>query len=198
MTMDGQSHIVTFGYGSLVNLNTLTEPFIRAFPATLKGWRRRWLARPKVDDVPEAGVHLAFLSVARDAAQSIDGMVIFDHPRTLDVLTKREEAYTREQLYWEDLSASDTDRSVDPCLYVNVPLPDHQGEAPHILRSYLDAVSQGFLTHFGEAGLERFKSTTENFHFPILEDRDSPIYPRPVDLSKTERSVIDTMFPAER
>ena len=41
----GGDLIAYFGYGSLVNLNTLQTGYVCAHPARLKGWRRHWQSR---------------------------------------------------------------------------------------------------------------------------------------------------------
>ena len=52
---------------------------------------------------------------------------------------------------------------------------------------------QGYLHHFGEAGLHRFMETTLNFECAIREDRDNPVYPRATTLSADEKAVFATL-----
>ena len=101
------SKIAYFGYGSLVNLGSLRTPFISAHRASLRGWQRAWLARPRVENgvanrvensvensfTPTDG--LAFLSVVPAPDAVIDGLVITDHTSSLAALDEREVLYTR-------------------------------------------------------------------------------------------------------
>ena len=45
---------------------------------------------------------------------------------------------------------------------------------------------QGYKTHFGVDGIERFFATTLNFDLEILEDRNEPQYPRATTLTGEE------------
>ena len=65
---------------------------------------------------------------------------------------------------------------------------------PRILRSYLDAVLQGFLTHFGEDGVLRFVRETDNWEIGVADDRAAPIYPRSVELSRDESVYFDNVL----
>ncbi len=191
--------IAYFGYGSLVNLSTLRTPYISAHPARVRGWRRTWLARPRDVEGFARVDGLAFLSVVPDPNCTIDGVVIVDHAASLDDLDRREVLYERETVPWDDCAILDKvsfDCRTDVFLYAAAPEPaTHKDPEPQILRSYLDAVCQGFLSHFGERGLTDFKASTDNFHFQVLEDRGRPLYPRPVILAAEEQSVIDQHFP---
>jgi len=195
--MSSPKNISYFGYGSLVNLNTLRTPYIDAIPAQLSGWRRLWVVRPPTDDVGTEDGAIAFLSVERHRETTIQGMVVLDYESSLPSLDQRESLYDRhkvEKKHLEGIDRSEWNETADVFVYVHKPALKAK-KVSFILRSYLDAVSQGFLAHFGEEGVWNFKRTTQNFHFPILEDRDSPIYPRPVELSRAEESMFDAVFP---
>ena len=183
--------IAYFGYGSLVNLETLRTPFLEAHPARVTGWERVWLARPKVPGsfVPIDG--LAFLSVRPNRSQTIDGMLIVDHKSSLASLDEREALYQRHEVTSDGLEIiGDYDGHKQSYIYV-ADAVDAQPDA-RILRSYIDAVMQGYLTHFGEEGVLRMLNSTRNFGLEILEDRDDPIYPRPVSLQKKEADFFDS------
>ena len=192
-------HIAYFGYGSLVNLATLQTPYIAAFPATLKGWRRVWLARPAVAGSFAPSDGLAFLSAERAENSEIDGVLVIDEAASLAALDEREALYDRVDIEAAALTLHGSATALAPgtpqFLYMAKPFASSGPDNPHILRSYLDAVSQGYLGHFGQEGLERFISTTRNFHYPFREDRAQPIYPRPITLLEDEREVIDRAFP---
>jgi len=179
------TNIAYFGYGSLVNLGSLRTPYISAHRVTLKGWKRVWLSRPKEPGTFAAADGLAFLSVVAAPEAEIDGMLITDHASSLKSLDERESLYSRVSISTEDIHHHDD--AIDPAdqfLYVADEHPAH--EDAKILRSYLDVVMQGYRTHFGSDGIERFFSTTLNFDLTILEDRDDPLYPRATTLSDEE------------
>ena len=89
--------IAYFGYGSLVNLETLQTPYISAHRARLTGWRRAWLARPKIPGgyAPISG--LAFLSAERCENTTIEGIVVVDQRSSLPSLDQREALYDRNR-----------------------------------------------------------------------------------------------------
>lgn len=199
MSQSSADKIAYFGYGSLVNLSTLRTPYISAHLARVRGWRRTWLHRPRDVDGFARVDGLAFLSVIPDPNCTIDGVVIVDHASSLEDLDRREVLYERQVVPKGDCTYSpDVLFSEETTVFLYAAVLDPELERrsdPHILRSYLDAVCQGYLTHFGEQGLIDFKGSTNNFHFPIHEDRDEPLYPRPVVLTEEERAVIDRYFP---
>lgn len=198
MTHNSSPKIAYFGYGSLVNLATLRTPYISAHRARLNGWRRTWLARPKVSNSFAPVDGLAFLSVEPAEDATIDGLLVFDHRSSLPSLDEREALYDRVPIKHDDLAALDPSPiSTVTELYLYVAQqPPAQSDAS-ILRSYLDAVMQGYLEQFGEDGLERFIQTTSNFGCPIKEDRTQPLYPRSVQLSSEETALFDRLLPSK-
>jgi len=184
--------IAYFGYGSLVNLGSLRTPYISAYRATLQGWKRAWLARPRVENSFAPTDGLAFLSVVSAPDSNIDGLVITDHASSLPALDEREALYTRVDIDAADLNYHDDVADVDSQFLYEADQPlAHDGA--EILRSYLDVVMQGYLQHFGEAGLHRFMQTTLNFDCAIREDRDNPVYPRPTTLTAAEKALFATL-----
>ena len=188
------SNIAYFGYGSLVNLGSLRTPYISAHRATLKGWKRVWLARPRVENSFAATDGLAFLSVVADDDAEIDGMVITDHVSSLPALDEREALYSRVSIATDDLRYHDEPSAISQQFLYEADQPLARDGA-EILRSYLDVVMQGYLGHFGEAGLQRFIDTTLNFECAIREDRDNPIYPRATTLTPAEKRVFAKILP---
>jgi len=186
------STIAYFGYGSLVNLGSLRTPYISAHRATLNGWSRAWLARPRVENSFAPTDGLAFLSVVPSAGAKIDGVVITDHVSSLTALDEREALYTRVDINAVDLNYHDEPAEVSSQFLYEADHPlAHDGA--EILRSYLDVVMQGYLQHFGEAGLHRFMETTLNFDCAIREDRDDPVYPRATILTAEEKALFATL-----
>lgn len=213
--MQNAAKIAYFGYGSLVNLETLKTPYISAHRARLTGWKRTWLARPKNVNgfAPIEG--LAFLSVERCPDTTIEGMIIVDHRSSLPALDEREVLYDRHaihpgQLEFLDDNPLNTAESVvaegaekatdapDSGLFLYAARQPAAGPQARILRSYLDVVMRGYHGHFGEEGIRRFIETTTNFDCGILEDRHQPIYPRSISVKQTEMDLFAEHLPHER
>jgi hypothetical protein len=173
-----------------VNRATHRTAILHAVPARLKGWRRTWRPRP---DMP--GFPAALLSVRPDPDSLCDGLVVFDRAENLAAVDAREARYRRVELAPDSLETSEPLPDGLP-LFVYVAetdIPPHP-EPPMILRSYLDAVLQGFLAEHGEAGVSRFIAETEGFDTPIHDDRHRPIYPRSVDLAAHEAALFAALL----
>jgi hypothetical protein len=182
--------VAYFGYGSLVNRATHRTAILHAVPARLKGWRRIWRPRP---DMP--GFPAALLSVRPEPQAVCDGLIVFDRAENLAAVDAREARYLRVALDVGSLqTAAPLPDALPLFVYVaQTDIPPHP-EPPMILRSYLDAVLQGFLAEHGEAGVHRFLAETEGFETPVHDDRHRPIYPRAVDLAAHEAALFDTLL----
>ncbi len=182
-----------FGYGSLVNRETLRTGIVDHVPAVLKGWRRHWQARPAEHD-PSTGEAIALLSVHRHASTSIHGALVIDREAHLPLVDAREAHYDRVSV-----DASDIDQNRFPRLpkrlfvYVARSEPQCQNE-PALLQSYLDAVMAGFENLHGEDALQRFLATTTGFERRIIADRHAPQYPRAVHLDPQTALRYDRML----
>jgi len=194
--MKSSANIAYFGYGSLVNLETLQTPYVSAHPARLRGWKRAWKARPKVAGSFAPVEGLAFLSVEPCPQTTIEGMVIIDRRASLPALDEREALYDRAALSHNDVEfVQDNPLSPDQELFVYVAQPSATDTTARILRSYLDVVLRGFHGHFGEQGIQRFVDSTANFHWPIHEDRHDPVYPRAISVQETEVNLFERHIP---
>ena len=180
-TKDKHPHF--FGYGSLVNRDT--HSFAPVHRSRIKGWRRVWHRAP----VRPA----AFLSVVRDENAEIEGVIAPVPNDDWVALDAREYAYDRISV--SDAVTHQADAVRDISIYA---IPPHAAAPPNedhpILLSYIDAVMQGYLREFGEAGATRFMTTTEGWDTAVRDDRDAPIYPRAQLLSGFERSFVDDML----
>ncbi|TDH36018.1 gamma-glutamylcyclotransferase [Pseudohoeflea suaedae] len=180
-----------FGYGSLVNRATLRTEIVDAYPARLSGYRRVW--RPRPADAPKfGGIGPAVLTAERCEGAAIDGMLVIDRLENLPAVDERENLYRRNTITSADLVFAAASPKPDCPLFVYERdyEPEAGGAVSPILRSYLDAVMQGFLRVFGEEGLARFVRETESFDLPIHEDRDDPVYPRSVLLAEGEAELL--------
>ncbi len=182
--------VAYFGYGSLVNRATHRTAILHAVPARLKGWRRTWRPRP---DMP--GFPAALLSIRPDPDALCDGLIVFDRAENLAAVDAREARYRRLAL---DIGSLETVAPLPGGLPLHVyvaqtDIPAHP-EPPMILRSYLDAVLQGFLVEHGVEGVHRFLAGTDGFETPIHDDRHRPIYPRAVDLAAHEAALFATLL----
>ncbi len=168
-----------FGYGSLVN--RATHDYDRPHPATLSGWRRTWRH--------VSGRSVAFLTAIPDPDARIDGLVAEVPEQSWPALDQRERSYICEPVQEVE---HPLELAVDIRMY-HAPDHLHQPHSAHhpILLSYLDVVVQGFLSEFGETGVDRFFQTTDGWDAPILNDRASPRYSRHQVLSADEQSLTD-------
>ncbi|MCB2134986.1 MAG: gamma-glutamylcyclotransferase [Rhodobacteraceae bacterium] len=170
-------HPAFFGYGSLVNRRT--HDYAQTAPARLTGWRRVWRQtrlRP-----------FAFLSI-EPATEQIDGLIAAVPGDDWAALDLREAAYLRHEI---SHSAFDTTPNWAGSLAVYAVDPANGADARHpILLSYLDVVVQGFLTEFGESGVDRFFASTTGWT-AIHDDRQSPLYPRHQTLTGAEQRLVD-------
>ncbi len=188
--MSQSDFIAYFGYGSLVNRATHRTDIVDAAPAHLVGWRRRWMPRAN-----NAVYDVAILSVTKDRASKTDGLLVIDHAHNLPAIDEREGDYIRTTITTNDI-AHEANLPPDCPIYV-YEIPEEPGlsfGSQRILRSYLDAVLQGFLAEHGEAAVRRFVEETEAFEIGLLDDRDDPMYRRNVSLSGNEQALIDDVL----
>lgn len=180
-----------FGFGSLVNDETLPDG-TRWQKAILKGWRRSW--RHPI----EGETAWAAMDVVQDSDSSIEGLLVAGGGEIDSYLVAREGGYQSTPLQPEHLKLDGMlPKNAAPCLWVSksaslntIPL--------HLMQSYVDVVMSGYLRNFGEAGLQRFIDSTDNWHLPRIDDRDKPLYPRAVSLSSHERRLIASYLPKTR
>ncbi|MCP4319395.1 MAG: gamma-glutamylcyclotransferase [Hyphomicrobiales bacterium] len=186
--------VAYFGYGSLVNRDTLSTDYVDARPVRLHGWRRCWRPRMRGDRI---GAHLptSLLSARKVPGSVIDGLLVFDRLSNLPSVDEREFTYDRIAVPYERLEVIDGQKT-DCDVYVYEAQSNgasHDPEHP-ILQSYLDAVLQGFLREFGRRGVHGFLETTDGFERTVHTDRHDPVYPRAVRLAEEERQFFDAVL----
>ncbi|MDD9923611.1 MAG: gamma-glutamylcyclotransferase [Boseongicola sp.] len=167
-----------FGYGSLVNC--ATHSYEPASVASLAGWQREWRH--------VEGRTVAFLTISQRLDAKIDGLVTRVPDDDWEALDVREHSYDRT-------AASDLEHALPngaDIQFYHAPADKHAAASePHpILLSYLDVVVQGFLEHFGEAGVARFFATTSGWDAPLFDDRLNPVYTRAQRLGPNETALV--------
>ena len=175
-----------FGFGSLVNKHTLRTSYVDIFPASLKGYSRHWQARSKTFEN-----HVSLLSIHPDETCCIKGMVVLDLLENLPLVDEREAGYSRHKLEQTQLEVcTGIDLPKDLYVYIANEVEGATDDGA-LLQSYLDAVMQGFRNEYGNEGVSHFVDTTKGFQRKIHLDRDAPLYPRDVKLSKEEATLFD-------
>ncbi len=177
-----------FGYGSLVNADTLAAG-TRAVRVRVSGWRRAWR-----HSGPTRFGRRCTLTVYPDPDGAIDGVVIAQPKSSLPALDQREGQYSRHAIDHRALEWLEPPPAgwPAPFLYVGDACYRRPGDVDHpIMLSYLDVVIAGFLRTFGGAGADHFLATTDDWHVPVLNDRAAPRYPRALSLSHGERRRVD-------
>jgi len=175
--------VAYFGYGSLVNDRTRPAGGAAA-RASLAGFRRAWRVR---------GGRACALTVVADPASVVRGLVVTEPAANLPALDAREARYRRALAVGGAL-VHDDGAAPAPQVHYYAVAPDHDGPGDHgcpILLSYVDCVLQGFLDHWGEAGVAHFVETTDGWDVPVLDDRAAPLYARAQRLTPAERDVVD-------
>lgn len=182
--------VAYFGYGSLVNRQTLSGNK-KAVPTQVSGWIREWkhcvnLSLGKI----------CALTVSRRPGTKIHGVLILDSMVGLAEIDRREIGYSRENIEIEDATLRARLEDVPAYTYVSTGEFNHWGNAEYpIWQSYLDCVLMGYIEVWGRKGAADFIATTEGWNqVPILNDRTAPKYPRAIDLSETNRRVIDDLL----
>ncbi|MEM7462048.1 MAG: gamma-glutamylcyclotransferase family protein [Pseudomonadota bacterium] len=171
-----------FGYGSLVNRQTLKTRYAHAIPVRLKGWRRHWQSRAS-GYLHYTGKDIALLSVHESQDTNLSGMLILDQRENLDEIDIREKGYDRHRLDPNQLDfGADVGQIMLPrdlFIYVGKSDPDDRQNSK-LLQSYLDTVLAGYLSEYGSAGIEHLLETTVGFERDIIADRENPIYTRAI------------------
>ncbi|MCX2723227.1 gamma-glutamylcyclotransferase family protein [Roseibium salinum] len=181
--------ITYFGYGSLVNSDTIPAA-MEVTPGRLRGWVREW----RVCGEGEDGQGRCALTVREDAETEILGVMAREPRAGLKALELREQRYHRVEAIGSCFRC-DARKSPGPeDMFLFRAAPEHQRwgtDAYPILQSYLDCVLAGFFRFWGEEGIDHFIATTDGWHVPILNDRANPHYPRKIILDPPLQDLID-------
>ena len=165
-----------FGYGSLVNVNTLPAG-ANVVSGQLSGWVREW----RIWGTTQLGRQVCTLSVAPKEGVTIRGVMAKEPKERLAELDQREAKYHRVPGIGSSFICDARGEAGPPDMFLYRSKPEHYGWGSDdypILQSYVDCVLQGFHAFWGLPGVDHFLETTDGWHVPILKDRDAPIYPR--------------------
>jgi len=178
-----------FGYGSLVNPDARMAD--RDFqPAILSGWRRSWSLSGLYQD---KGPRICGLTIEPADGSEIEGVVATRASSDWSDLDERERRYNRTPLQPDRLhgvAPGETSVYISKPEHLQPATPDNQ-----FLQSYCDCVMQGYLRVFGEAGMNRFIATTAHWTPGAMRlDRGDPMYPRAVQLTSKETTLIDAAY----
>ena len=167
-----------FGYGSLVN--TSTHSFKTYETGFVQGWRRYW-QHTSLRDIP-------YLSVCPADKTKLYGLIAKVPNNDWKSLDLREKGYNRKST---NCIINSGEVKSTQIYYVPECNFSVRNNNKGLLQSYLDCVIQGYLKQFGEEIATEFFSTTDGWDITIRDDRLNPLYPRHVDLTKSERAFID-------
>ncbi len=179
-----------FGYGSLVNLNTLKADIVTR-KCNLLHWRREWKHIIKYQSYGQ----VCGLTATSDANNSIDGLLQLCTEDELQKLDKREQGYHRILIDVNDILCDDLPALEGLFIYTS----DRQyygdgSQAYPIWYSYLETVILGYWQVFGEDGVNKFITSTHGWSTPILDDRNEKIYPRARVLSYEEIDLCELLI----
>jgi hypothetical protein len=177
---------LVFAYGSLVNSGT-RQSGVRSLPGVLPGWVRQW---KHCIETPNGKI--CALTVAPDARKEVRGLVLFQDTNDLAELDQRESGYSRVRVN-VCLENSPLGK-MEPRFFTYVGDLAHSAfgsdEFP-IWRSYLDCVLGGYFELGGRWAMDNFIASTLGWDAPILDDRQTPKYPRAVTLASNQKREID-------
>lgn len=170
------------GYGSLINgeSRAKTGETGNVWPVKLHGFERHW-------SVMSDEFGMSSVAVIQAPQQACNGVLVEVPFDQFPLFDERERGYQRTMIQADQLSAYQT-RSLPEGIYWVYHTDDvvepHQ-DCP-IALSYLDVILSGCLEH-GDAFTEDFLMLTKGWTSPLLNDRQTPRYPRVQPDISTER-----------
>lgn len=181
--------ITYFGYGSLVNVDTI-PPGANVTPGRLKGWIREW----RVCGIGTDGHGRCSLTVREKPGAEIWGVLAQEPKTRLEALEQREKRYHKIESIGMHFACEAARQPGPEDLFLFKASPEHRTWGCHvhpILQSYLDCVLAGYFRIWGEEGVDHFLETTDGWHVPVLQDREEPRYPRSVTVAPELTDLID-------
>ncbi|MCH8551180.1 MAG: gamma-glutamylcyclotransferase [Natronospirillum sp.] len=162
-----------FGYGSLICPDSRARTGLTgaALPVVVKGFERHWSVAVNYAELTVLGIRTA----APEA--EVGGVLFALDDDAFSHFDAREVEYERVQLSADQVRPLASERPLpNGDIWVYIPPARH---SPHpIAQSYLDVALRGCLT-ISEAFAEHFLQHTHSWK-PRLNDRNQPLYPRPL------------------
>ena len=182
-----------FGYGSLVNRDTVSEQADHT-PGSLTGWVREWRVCGIARGTENTSLGRCSLTVRAEPGSEILGVLLSEPVAGLPALEAREKRYEKVHGMGERFQCVALGEPGPSEMFVFQARPEHRRwgcDTYPILQSYLDCVLAGYFRIWGAQGLRHFFETTDGWHVPVLRDRDAPVYRRAIKLEPDLRTLID-------
>lgn len=167
-----QRHFI-FGYGSLISAisRAKTGETGQVWPAVLSGYQRHW-------SIMTTEFGMSSVAVVQDETGSCNGVLIEVEEKEFAVFDEREQGYQRALIPQEQLHSYIGHELPEGnvWIYYSQDIVNPTNDCP-ITLSYLDVILAGCLD-FGDAFLNDFLTMTKGWQHPLINDRQTPRYPR--------------------
>jgi len=161
------------GYGSLINgeSRSKTGETGQVWPVKLHGYERHW-------SVMSAEFGMSSVAVVPASHASCNGVLVEVAYDQFTLFDERERGYQRSRIPAENLMPYQDTGLPEGTYWIyhtDQVVPPH-ADCP-IALSYLDVILSGCLEHSADFA-DDFLSLTQGWHYPTLNDRHQPRYPR--------------------
>ncbi len=177
-----------FGYGSLINESSrkMTSDTGEGIPVSVGGLVRQW---GKV-----SGSNISPLVVS-EGDGICNGVLLAINESSLEAFDVRERGYRRIELPKDTISFFFDDVVIEGPVYTYVVKePEPPCHIQPIVQSYVDTVLAGCLRYSADFA-RSFVESTQGWHYPLINDRENPIYPRMVGINPNDIIWIDQSVP---
>ncbi|EAQ65069.1 hypothetical protein MED121_10125 [Marinomonas sp. MED121] len=169
---DKNRHFI-FGYGSLINATSRakTGETGQVWPVKIAGYQRNW-------SVMSTEFGMSSVAVIPLKGAYCNGVLIEINESEIPSFDERERGYERSQIQSEQLSAYQGQALPKGTIWIyhSHEIAQPTQECP-IALSYVDVILSGCL-ELGESFVQDFLSLTQGWHSPLINDRQTPRYPR--------------------
>lgn len=180
--MNSDNRHFILGYGSLINSQSRakTGETGQVWPVKLHGFERHWSVMTE-----EFG--MSSVAVIQSPERACNGVLVEVPVDQLPLFDERENGYERAQITLSQLSAYQEEDLPDGTYWVyhTASVVTPHPECP-IALSYVDVILSGCL-EYGDAFVQDFLAQTKGWNAPLLNDRQTPRYPRVQSDLSTER-----------
>jgi hypothetical protein len=169
---DKNRHFI-FGYGSLISATSRakTGETGQVWPVRITGYQRNW-------SVMSTEYGMSSVAVIPVLEAHCNGVLIEIDESEIPVFDQRERGYQRSQVKLEQLFGYQQQSLPEGTVWIyhshEIAKPTH--DCP-IALSYVDVILSGCLA-LGDAFANDFLSLTKGWHHPLINDRQTPRYPR--------------------